>query len=117
MKKKKKKKHGYFLSKQSSKPLASMKRRDEHNPISLLQFVLFFPFEFPVCIVDQDKDPRSSTQVSLYTRSTHYHVSSRIRKKHSHVVLEYKQLLSLVLHHILNEILQQVGDIWRVAVT
>lgn len=44
------------LYRENSRILQSspMQRTDEHDPIALLQLVLFHPFKFPVCLVNQD---------------------------------------------------------------
>jgi hypothetical protein len=46
-----------------------MQRRYEENIIAILQFVLVFTLEFPVCVIDENEDAWTSVILSVNQRS------------------------------------------------
>lgn len=45
--------------------LTSMKRRDEEDIVTVLDFVRLLSFELPVCVIDEGKDARATRETSL----------------------------------------------------
>jgi len=53
--------HGFFV-RRSEEPilgLSSMQGRYEHDLVVVLQDVIAFSFQLPICVVDQDENARS----------------------------------------------------------
>ena len=84
-----------------------MERRNEDNVIPLLELILFFTLKFPIGVINENKNPRASV---VYRHQNM--LSNRLSLSDLHIVLQYKQFFPLVLHDILDKMLEEIGDVW-----
>ena len=89
-----------------------MERRNEDNVIPLLELILLFTLEFPVGVINENKNPRASV---VYRHQKM--LRNRLSLSDLHIVLQYKQFFPLVLHDILDKILEEKGDVWLASIT
>ena len=89
-----------------------MERRNEDNVIPLLELILLFTLEFPVGVINENKNPRASVVYRHQKMLRNWLSLSDL-----HIVLQYKQFFPLVLHDILDKILEEKGDVWLASIT
>lgn len=89
-----------------------MERRNEDNAIPLLELILFFTLKFPIGVINENKNPRASVVYRHQKMLRNWFSLSDL-----HIVLQYKQFFPLVLHDILNKILEEIGDVWLASIT
>ena len=80
-----------------------MKSRYKQNIIAIHHFVFVFTFEFPVRIVDQNQDARTTTSPSAGKLSQGHLIDL-------HRPIQHEKLLPGIAHHMITQVSDQGRD-------